>query len=1016
MKVKAYRMKSGRSLKRLFNRFLGKASFDSAASPEWFDREWYLHHYPDVAAAEMDPWAHYSRFGRAEGRLPAPNRALAMGDALWRGGHDVIQPRLEALIAAPGSTVNEQQHARWELARWYAWKQEWSIVVRLLMPFNAPLEYPQNKTGSLLLLVEALCRLMMTHDARPSEWAAQLQSVTDLLNEGWPEQTDTLLAHANAKLALEGEGADAVRLQLMNQLFARHSLATLAWRNPCAPLGLDNLFPRLAQFIGQQDGANLSSLPLVSVIIPVYNAANTLPTVLRSLYGQTWPRLELLLVDDASTDESLAVIARLSSECPAHIHQRLLQHEVNKGAYAARNTALAVADGDFITVHDSDDWSHPQKLERQASALVEQASPVACLTWWVRVSDELFFHRWRLDDHGWVYPNISSLMFRREVFEQLGYWDQVRVNADTEYRERIEMAFGNQAVVEVLPGVPLSFGRADEGSLSQHSATHLITQFSGARYAYMKAAKAWHARAQCPADLYLSQHPLTRPFIAPHSILLSATSDSTCDVSEFELKDRARVSGWFDAGWYLQRYIALQQALIEPFEHFWDKSASLGYDPGPNFSSSGYLRICPEAAQSENPLWHYLQSPNPAKALPVWRGKVPIPDKPTIMVCGHQAGPRLFGAERSLIDVVDAYTRLGANVVVTLPEALNLAYEQAMLKHCTALAVLPYGWWQKGRQPVEATVQHFSELIKRFNVSAVHANTLVLDEPLRAARQCKVPAIIHVRELPAADQALCETLGCDPAGIMAHAADLADLLIANSRYTRRELEQSLPTECSRDTPVCVVPNTVEMDSLLSIPELSGTSAGRVLRVGMLSSNLPKKGLADAEALGELLEKQKVPIELVLIGPETDALQTLLKRQADGRAPANITYHGYVSDPAEVLADLDAVINLSRFQESFGRTVLEAMAAARPVVAYDWGALSELVVPGETGYLAALGDVQAVAGYLRKLASAPESCAVLGHAGRERAWRVFGQDALMHALGNAYRAVDLVMYSKLSDLH
>ncbi len=990
----------------LINRFASKDALVVEATPEWFDGEWYLRQYPDVADAGVDPWVHYSRFGREEKRLPASNRALVMGHALWRGAHEVMLPRLEALVADQNASLHEQQQARWELARWYVWQQDWLATVDVLTPISEPFVFLQNEAGPLLLLTEALSRLLRLHRAKRPEWAEQLRQVISLLEEGWPTQANTLLAQMNAKLALEGSGADSARLQLLNRLFIQHDLSVLTLRDSTIPLGLDNLQYCSVSAVARQGAINESSVPLVSVIIPVYNAARTLPTVLRSLYAQTWPRLELLLVDDASTDDSLAVIASLQDECPSHIHQKLLRHEMNKGAYAARNTALALVKGSFITVHDSDDWSHPQKLEYQVSVLLRQSSVIACLSSWVRVTDELLFHRWRLDDLGWVYPNISSLMFRRDVVDKIGYWDSVRVNADTEYRERIEAAFGKQAVVEVLPDVPLALGRADAGSLSQHSSTHLITQFTGVRYAYMQASRAWHARAQCIADLYLSQHPVTRPFVAPEGLLCNAQDNSVNDTTEISARDLTRISGWFDPEWYLQRYIALQQTMIDPFEHFWDTAISLGYDPGPNFSSSGYLRICPQASNSENPLWHFLQDSDRSLALPVWQGSVYTPSRPTIMLLGHQAGPRLFGAERSLLDLVDAYECLGVNVVVTLPEALNFKYEQTLLERCMALAVLPYGWWQKGRQPVEATVNHFSDLIKRFNVSAVHANTLVLDEPLRAARQCQVPAIIHVRELPVADPVLCETLGCDAAGIIEHAASLADLLIANSNHTRHELQQSLQAEAYHNKPVYVVPNTVETDTLLPIPVLCSASISSPLRVGMLSSNLPKKGLADVEALASLLLQAGTDIELVLVGPETQALRALLQRQADSCSVANITYYGYVDDPSAVLAEIDVVINLSHFQESFGRTVLEAMAAARPVIAYDWGALSELVVQGETGYMAPLGDIKAVFDYLEKLASSPEHLCELGEAGRERAMRYFSKQATAQALGHALKLVYL----------
>lgn len=973
-----------------------------ATAPSWFDSSWYLQQYPDVAAAAMDPWLHYSRFGCTEGRLPAHNRALAMGHALWRGAQDVMLPRLQGLLAAPDATQLEQQQARWELARWYAWRNDWHQVVSLLSPLLELKACQPESISPRLLLIEALCRLQVEPSVplKDSIHAELSEQVLLQLQDAFPTAADTVLAKSNVLLVSQQQHKDAKRLNLLNQLWATHHLSRLRLADASLPLSLDNLAVSVP--------ASLLKLnqPLISVIIPVYNAAHTLPTVLRSLFAQTCSSLELLLVDDASTDNSLAVINALQAECPSHIQMRVLQQASNQGAYAARNAALAVAQGEFITVHDSDDWSHPQKLEHQVLVLLN-SSAQASLSYWVRATDDLLFHHWFLDHYGWVYPNISSLMFRASVVEALGFWDQVRVNADTEYRERIEAVFGADSIVEVLPGVPLSFGRADAGSLSQHSSTHLVTQFSGLRNDYMQAARGWHACVASAADLYLPQNPAQRPFVAPVLML----RDQQQSVFEPKPQDLTRVSEWFDSGWYFQRYIHLQYGLVEPFEHFWAHAAEHGFDPGPDFSSSGYLRVCPEAAEAENPLWHFLQNAQGEplaglhKALPIWTGKLFKQERATLMVCGHQNGPQLFGAERSLLDVLAGLDQLGFNLLVTLPEARNPEYEQDILSRCAALAVLPYGWWQQGRQPVAATVQHFSRLIEQFNVVAVHANTLVLDEPLRAARLHHIPAIVHVRELPAADEALCTTLGADYKAIIAHAAQLADVLIANSQHTKAELHKALiATQYSR-LPISVVPNTVTMQPLLAVSELLQRSPTQRLRVGMLSSNLPKKGLADIEALSLLL-KNSAGIELVLVGPQTDALDAMLAKQAQGQLASNLTYFGYVTAPEEVLGELDVVINLSRFQESFGRTVLEAMAAARPVVAYNWGALSELVEHGVTGFLASLGDIEAVAGYLQTLATSPTLARKLGRAGRVRAMQEFSFTTVVSALDRVYSEVNI----------
>jgi glycosyltransferase involved in cell wall biosynthesis len=960
-----------------------------APQPDWFDSAWYLRQYTDVAASGISPWLHYCRYGKREGRLPAQDRAQPLDHMLWRGAYPVAVQRLYRLLDANDLLEHEAINARYALARWYVWQQAWDKVIAVLSPDGKSLgvSCPQP----LLLLLEALCRRCLSETDALQHCSSQIDNVIGQLALQFPQNTDTDLARANGLLTTQAD--DTSRLATINQCFARHQLPELTLRDSSYSLSLDNLSTECVRpWQGDEP-------ELISVIIPVYNAEATIATTLRSLFAQNWPRLEILVVDDASTDSSLAVIAAVRSECPGHIKLLLLQQPDNRGAYAARNRGLASANGEFITVHDGDDWSHPCKLALQADALRQQPHAQACLSWWVRVTDDLLFHRWRLDDYGWCYPNISSLMFRRRVHRVLGFWDDVRVNADTEFRERIEAAYDRDAVVEVLPGVPLAFGRADDNSLSQQSDTHLHTVYAGLRYAYMHAARAWHARAQAIGDLYIPQNPGSRAFAAPARMLRAGTDTVENPVA----KDRICVNGCFDAGWYLQRYIHLQQVCIDPFEHFWQHANAEGLDPNPDFSTSGYLRLHPEAAKLDNPLIHAFRPHDVVvECLPVWSGQPRRPSRPTVMVCGHLAGKRLFGAERSLLDVLVALSALEFNLIVTLPEAMNADYEQHILTYAHALVVLPYGWWQKGRLPDSRTVTHFRHLIERFQVDAVHANTLVLDEPLRAAREKIIPTLVHVRELPAADKALCDVLGADAAEIVMHAVDLADRLIANSRHTAVELQRLIGEQCLIDT----VPNSFDMSALCALPELERGPRESVLSVGMLSSHVPKKGLADIEQLAVRLHQSKAPIKLILFGPETDALRAVLS-DVEGSGAHNLEYRGYVESAEQALVSLDVVLNLSHFQESFGRTVLEAMAAARPVVAYEWGALPELIEHGKTGFFAPLGNVQAVADYLEQLAADRTLCCSLGCAGRKRAKQVFGYDSMVESLAHVYKQAGIV---------
>ena len=110
---------------------------------------------------------------------------------------------------------------------------------------------------------------------------------------------------------------------------------------------------------------------LVSIIIPVYNAEKTLHRCIASLYAQTYRNLELLFVDDCSTDNSLSVI----NECIVKainaigIKAKILQHEVNRGVAVARNTGLQEATGTYIYYVDADDWIESDTLD----SLVQEA-------------------------------------------------------------------------------------------------------------------------------------------------------------------------------------------------------------------------------------------------------------------------------------------------------------------------------------------------------------------------------------------------------------------------------------------------------------------------------------------------------------------------------------------------------------------------------------------------------------------------------------------------------------------
>ncbi|HPI71773.1 MAG TPA: glycosyltransferase family 2 protein [bacterium] len=107
----------------------------------------------------------------------------------------------------------------------------------------------------------------------------------------------------------------------------------------------------------------MSALPLVSVVIPTFNRADLLPAAIDSVLGQTYERLEILVVDDGSTDHTMEVLRPYADRI------RVIAGE-HRGPSAARNLGMRAATGEYLCFLDSDDVYYPYKVQAQ----VEQMS------------------------------------------------------------------------------------------------------------------------------------------------------------------------------------------------------------------------------------------------------------------------------------------------------------------------------------------------------------------------------------------------------------------------------------------------------------------------------------------------------------------------------------------------------------------------------------------------------------------------------------------------------------------
>lgn len=170
-------------------------------------------------------------------------------------------------------------------------------------------------------------------------------------------------------------------------------------------------------------------MPLISVIIPVYNGEKTIKTTIESVLNQTFTDLELIVVNDGSQDSTLAVLDEIKDS-------RLKVFSfANSGVSASRNRGLAQAKGEFISFLDADDLWTPDKLEAQLRALQENPQAAVAYSWsdWVDESGQFLRAGGHITVNGNAYEKLllrdfvesgSNPLIRRQALEEVGDFDQ----------------------------------------------------------------------------------------------------------------------------------------------------------------------------------------------------------------------------------------------------------------------------------------------------------------------------------------------------------------------------------------------------------------------------------------------------------------------------------------------------------------------------------------------------------------------------------------------------------------
>lgn len=264
----------------------------------------------------------------------------------------------------------------------------------------------------------------------------------------------------------------------------------------------------MATNISPKDG------PLVSVIMTVYKQNELLESAIQSVLNQSHRNLELIIVDDCSPDDVYSFLSTMAEK-----DGRIQIHRMDKngGTYVAKNHGLNLAKGKYVAFHDSDDWLHPEKLEVSVGHLEENVNLVA-----------VFSNYFRVDEHGIIVfrgigavrPACISLTMRRDVVVgELGYFDSVRVSADSEYEYRILSVFGEDRVM-YLPK-PFLIASVRSESLSQGGKFAVgWSGLSGLRLEYRHAYTDWHQSSEFEQNPYMpKERASNRRFEAPQEMI-----------------------------------------------------------------------------------------------------------------------------------------------------------------------------------------------------------------------------------------------------------------------------------------------------------------------------------------------------------------------------------------------------------------------------------------------------------------------------------------------------------------
>ena len=367
----------------------------------------------------------------------------------------------------------------------YSEFEDWDLVIKHC---ESILERDPTDRRSICHRIQSLIKL-----ERFDEISSLIESATEIHPDN--DEIDLTASQAYWKIK------NGKHVERINRMLERHELEPVYSVAKNQNISIENLRcnPPKSEALVQ---------PLVSIIMTVYGRDKYLDVAVNSILSQTHQNIELITVDDCSVDDAYEYLQQKAISEP---RLKVMQVEKNGGTYCAKNSAISVAQGEYIAFMDSDDWTHPQRIEKQLEAIRGTNLRAVCNSYF------------RVNEHGNIfYKGVGairlaciSLFAHRSVFEKIGYFDSMRMGADTEFIERIKAYWGDDAVLH--DPIPSMFMLNHSTSMTGGGRFQISWRsITGPRLEHHSSFKSWHKKIRYGGWSPYIAHPLrVRPYDIP---------------------------------------------------------------------------------------------------------------------------------------------------------------------------------------------------------------------------------------------------------------------------------------------------------------------------------------------------------------------------------------------------------------------------------------------------------------------------------------------------------------------